>query len=161
MVQGQGNGIGLYGIINHTVGNGNQNSKESSPDTVAEAVFQIISRAAAEAVTVFSWHLIKLGQGRFHKARGRTDDRNKPHPENSAGTAGYDGNSDACNVAYTYSGSSADTESLERRNLISLGLPAGRMGYELEHPSEVTNLYSPGSDSKIEACSHQQGDDNR
>ena len=160
MVQRQGDGIGLYGVINHTVGDGNQDGKYSCPDTVAKAVLQIVSRAAAETVSVFPGHLVNLGQGGFHETGGRTDDGNKPHPENSAGAAGDDGNGNTRNISHPYTGSGTDTECLERRNLISLRLPAGGVGNQLKHPSKVPNLHPSGADGEIKPCAHQQGNNN-
>ncbi len=151
----QGDGIRLYRVVNHTVGHGNQNRKERCPQAVAQAIFQIVRRTAAEAAAVFTGHLVNLGQRTFYEARSRADDGDEPHPENRAGAPGCDGDGDARNISHAYTRRGADAKGLEWGNLISRRLRPRRMSDELEHFSKVTDLHRPGAHSEIKSGAHQ------
>ena len=159
MVQRKGNSIGLDGVVNHAVSNGNEDGKDSCPEFVAQTIFQVVSRTASETISVFTRNLVNLSQGTFYKSCSRTDDSNEPHPENSSRTAGYNSNCNAGNIAYADSGCCTDAERLERRNFISFCFCAGRICYQFEHRAEIAKLYCFCADGKVHACAYQKDND--
>ena len=58
--------------------------------------------------------LVDLSESRFHECGSRPDDRDEPHPENSACTAEADCRRDADDVARTHAGSGRDHQCAKR-----------------------------------------------
>ena len=61
-------GIRLDGVVNHAIGDRNQDSKNRGPQAMPESIFQIVSRAAAESGTVFTRDFINLPECTFYEA---------------------------------------------------------------------------------------------
>ena len=77
-----------------------------------QSLTHIVGRAADKGV--FALYLIQLGQCRFYKRAGSTQEGNHPHPEYSARTAYCNGGGNPCKIARTYTAGNGDGKCLER-----------------------------------------------
>ena len=61
-------GIRLDGVVDHAIGDRDQNGKNRCPQTMPETIFQVVSRAAAESGAVFARDFIDLSERTFYEA---------------------------------------------------------------------------------------------
>ncbi len=125
-------GVGLYGVVDKTVGDGDENRKELSDTRLLEGILDVVSRAAVEGV-VAARQLIDLGQCAFDEACRTADESDDPHPEDGTRAAGNDCDSHTSNVADTDTGSSGNAECLEGADGFALRFFADTIGQQANH----------------------------
>ena len=132
ILHGQRDGVGLYGVIDKTVGNGDEDSEELSDARLLEGILDVVSRAAMEGV-VATRQFVNLGQGALDEACRTADESDDPHPEYGTRAAGNDCDSHTSNVADTDTGRCADAEGLEGADGFALRFFADTIGQQANH----------------------------
>lgn len=125
-------GVGLYGVVDKTVGDGDENRKELSDTRLLEGILDVVSWAAVEGV-VATRQLVNLGQCAFDEACRTADESDDPHPEYGTRAAGNDCDSHTSNVADTDTGRCADAEGLEGADGFALRFFADTIGQQANH----------------------------
>src|SRR5699024_5843154 len=97
-------------------------------------------------------------QGAFHKGGGCSQQGDQPHPEDGAGSAEGDGQSDPGQVPGTYPGSETDTEGLKGGYSFSFHFFVGFTAELAYHLPCQPKLNKPSPDGKAKTDT-DQGDD--
>ena len=139
ILHGQCDGVGLYGVIDKTVGNGDEDSEELSDARLLEGILDVVSRAAMEGI-VAAWQLVDLGQRALDEAGSAADEGDNPHPEDSTRAAGNDCDSHTGNVADTDTGGSRDAECLEGADGFARCLFADAIRQQADHFRQQAQL---------------------
>ena len=111
-LHGEADRIGLNGIEDQAVGDGEQNGEDGREERGAENVVDVVGRAAHEAAAL-ARSLVDLGERGFDEARGGADRGDDPHPEDGARAARGNRNGNAGDVADAYAGGGRNAEGLE------------------------------------------------
>ena len=137
--------VGLHRIEDEPVGDGEDHGKEGSEEVAPEGVADVVGRAAHEAAALFRG-LVDLREGRFNEARGRTDRRDHPHPEDSARAAHHDRDGDPGDVAHAHTRSGRNAEGLEGRNVPFLRGGGGALRKKAAHLRKAAQLHAARAD---------------
>ena len=76
---GRADRVALHRVEGETECHGDQHGEEDAHPAFAQSAFHVVGRAADKGV--FALYLIQLGQCRFYKRAGSTQEGNHPHPE--------------------------------------------------------------------------------
>ena len=152
--QGQGDGVGLQGVVDQGEGDHQQEREELGQFRHVQHVGDVVRRAAVEGAA-FLRDLVDLSQRAFDKARGAADDGDDPHPEDGARAAQDDGDGHAGDVADTDTGRRADAERLEGRNFLAFGLDTDAFQQAPRHFAETADLDEARPDCKVDAQAQQ------
>ena len=155
---GQGNGVGLHGVIDKTKGHGQEYGKELGYTGLMQGVFDIVCRATMEG-TIGTLNLVNLCQGALHKTRGTADKGDNPHPEYRAGAAGDNGNGHAGDIAHTHAGSRADTECLKGADGTALGFCPNPFGQKPQHFRQHPQLDKFRRQGEVDAAAYENDDE--
>ena len=132
-----------------------EDGEEGGKPGLLQALEDIVGRSADERMAVFLFE--KLGQGRFHESRCRTQQGDDPHPEHGARTADGDGGRHARQVTGSHPGGHRNGESLERRNVLFSIVLAGGIAQQAEHLADHPELYATRLQGKVQRATNQHG----
>ena len=149
--------VGLHRIEDEPVGDGEDHGKEGSEEVAPEGVADVVGRAAHEAAALFRG-LVDLREGRFNEARGRTDRRDHPHPEDSARAAHHDRDGDPGDVAHAHTRSGRNAEGLEGRDVTLAGGGARAFREKRDHFGETADLHEPRAKGEPQTDADQHDD---
>ena len=156
-MEGVGNGIGLDHVADEAQGNDDGHGKESGQPFAAQALGNIVGRAAGDMSFGIAG-LVQLGQHGLGEDSGHAEKGGYPHPENGAGTAHGNGRCRARQVARAHLGGNGRCQGLEGSHAVLAGLFAEERQVAegiADYFAEFADLHELQAKRIINARAHQ------